>query len=120
MALRQLREEEVFFTLEVEEDTMEVRGNALCSGDPAVDKAAEDVIVERLRCGDTLAWAWVKVTVTWRSFQASASLGGCSYNDKQEFLQCDYYKALKEEALSTLQTNLQTAFCLLQELACAE
>lgn len=116
MRLRQLREDEVLFTLGVCEDYMDVKGNVLYSGDEEEDTKYENEILDRLRRDDVWAWAHVTITASWRSFQASAGLGGCTYADEQEFRKCPNYEQLKTDALAALQTNIQTAFHLLLEL----
>lgn len=64
MKLRQLTEGDVKIELIVQGDRQCVRGNALVSGDAALDKAVEDEILERLRRGDVWAWAEVEVRAT--------------------------------------------------------
>lgn len=92
-------------TLHVEqEDDIPVRGNAMASGDWAVDREVEDEILERLDRGDVWAWASVKVTATlWgpkndKLLTASVYLGGCSYKDEADFRADGYFADMAKEA----------------------
>jgi hypothetical protein len=105
--LRKLKASEVEFSLDVEQDDVPVRGNALCSGDDELDKQAEDEILTRLRWGDPWAWAQVTVTAMWNGFFGHAHLGGCSYRDAKEFCQPGgYYDDLCKEALDDLNDSI--------------
>lgn len=60
-----LTEEQVTFTFEIEpECDVPVRGNAMISGDDAVDEETNQWIEERLQQGDETAWCCLKVTAT--------------------------------------------------------
>lgn len=109
------KESDVTYTLDAEMDDLQVRGNALVSGDDAEDKKCEDEIIERLNSGDVWAWASVKVTASWRGLEGVDYLGGCSYRDENEFKQLDgYYDDMKARALDDLKQTikeLQTKVC---------
>lgn len=119
MALRQLSADEVLFLVDVEQDAEDVHTHMPRTGDELADLLREQLLLERLRHGDKWAWAWITVTVHWRNFQADACLGGCTFDDELDFLQSDAHRTLREQALASLQTTLQTAFSRLQELECA-
>jgi hypothetical protein len=96
------------------QDDLQVRGNALVSGDDDTDRDAEDEIIDRLDRGDIWAWASVKVEavldVDGEEFIGDDYLGGCSYADYRDFIAPgSYYDDMKAEALNRLKHELQTA-----------
>lgn len=94
--------------LSAEGDSIPVRGNALASGDDAIDKACEDDILARLESGDVWAWAAVEVTASWDDWSASDYLGACSYDSKKDFRQSGgYYDDMRETALRSLAEKLE-------------
>ncbi len=100
--------------LDVEQEDLPVRGNALASGDPAEDKRVEDEILRRLRRGEVWAWCWVRVTarveIEGEVFLGTASLGGCSYENEEDFKATSgYYEDLKKEAIEDLKTSMSAA-----------
>jgi hypothetical protein len=96
----------VEFDIEVCQDDTPVRGNAMCSGDADVDRAAEDEILADLDDGNVWAWASVKVTARIGSIEASDYLGCCSYESEEDFRKCPYYFDMKAEALSALRDKI--------------
>src|ERR1700692_675881 len=78
-------------TLQVEQDDIAVRGNAMASGDEAYDKEGEDGILARLDRGDVWAWACVKVTVAGYGCEGTDYLGCCNYADEQDFRKGGYF-----------------------------
>lgn len=113
--MRTFKESEVIYTLEVEQDEMSVRGNAIASGNDTEDKCVEDEIIKRLEEGDVWAWAQVTVTASWHGFEGKDYLGGCSYANEKDFMQKDgYYNDMKTVALDDLKDllrNIQTQVC---------
>lgn len=105
------RKVEVFFA--PEEEDIGVRGNISASGDDALDKAVEDAIIDRLERGDLWAWFNAHVTVTVSvdgvPFMGHANLGGCSYADRDDFMEsaADYLTDLRDEALADLTANVK-------------
>ena len=79
----------------VEED-MPVRGNAMASGDEDEDRRVEDDILERLQYS-VWAWACIEVRGEWKGLRASAYLGGCSYDDEDDFRASGYYEDMVDE-----------------------
>lgn len=105
--MRKLTENDVEFILEAKQDDLQVRGNALASGNYAEDKRVEDEIIERLDNGDIWAWASVKVTARWKEFEGVDYLGGCSYYDEKDFKQAGgYWEDMKATALDDLNKNV--------------
>jgi hypothetical protein len=95
----------VSYTLEVCEEFVTVRGNAMASGDADFDWSVEDSILERLEEGDVWAWASVKVTATYDGVdgvEGTDYLGCCSYADEEDFKSGGYYDIMKEEARCAL------------------
>lgn len=116
------RKVEVFFR--PEEEDLPVRGN------DALDKAAEDSILERLERGDIWAWFCGHVAVTTSvdgvPFVGHAYIGACSYDDRDDFMRANgdgYLRDLRDEALADLTANVkrviksgEAASTLLKEL----
>ena len=91
--------------VKAERDEVPVRGNARCSGDAALDAEAEDCILAELRRGNVWAWACVEVKAIIKGTEilTSAHLGCCSYDNRQQFLEGDYFKDMKKACLEQLQ-----------------
>jgi len=106
----------VRYTLHVEQEEIEVRGNAVCTVDPVYDKRYEDEIIDRLDGGDVWAWARVKVTAYYDGINdvtGTDSMGGCSYNGEEDFRKCSYYDEMKEIACNDLEVKLDSIFSVL-------
>jgi len=95
--------------IEVEQDELDVRGNALVSGDDATDRECEDEIIARLNRGDVWAWAHVRVVVTDGEYEGSDSLGTCSYEDERDFRKCGYYSDMVQNALDEFKRQVESA-----------
>lgn len=103
-------EDEVEYSIIAEQDDIQVRGNALASGDDELDTKTENEILERLENGDIWAWAHVVVKAKWEGHEGEDSLGGCSYKSEEDFVQAgDYYNDMKDVALDDLKTNVENA-----------
>lgn len=109
-----LRAEDVEWTLTCEPEDLEIRGNAMASGDDALDKEIEDEIIARLENGDQWAWCCVHVTAKWRGLEGCDTLGGCSYKDEADFMAGGYYDDMRMEALERL--NLEVEAALLESM----
>ncbi len=107
----------VTLTIHMEQDDSPVRGNASASGDDEYDKLIEDGILERLRQDDDWAWCCVTVTGKFGPFTADTSLYGCSYNDKEDFMQPGgYYDEMVDEVIEDLERQIERALQLIQSL----
>lgn len=104
------------YTIEIEEDAMAVRGNAMASGDDAADREVENEILDRLRRGDTWAWATVTVSAEVDGFRGTAQLGGCSYRDETDFREGGYFADMCIEARHELRAKLETAVSALASI----
>ena len=88
-------------------DDMPVRGNALASGDNALDKKTEDKILERLELDDVWAWASVEVRAEFRGLSASTYLGECSYDSEEDFRASGgYFDDMVAEAIKELNDKI--------------
>jgi hypothetical protein len=102
----------VFVSCEPDED-LPVRGNAMASGDEAVDRAAEQAILAELNSGNVWAWCVVRVQVAWtapsgREYVSDDTLGACSYRDEADFRAGGYFDDMVAAALETLNSDLAT------------
>jgi hypothetical protein len=93
---------DIIYSIVVEQDDMPVHGNAIDSGDAKADKEIEDEILARLDRGDTWAWAQVDVRAECGGQTGHAYLGGCSYQDENDFKRGGYLPQLQEEAREDL------------------
>jgi hypothetical protein len=115
-ALRPLTEAEVTFTVELEEEDIDVRGNFMASGDDEADRADEDAIIERLNRGDMSAWCCLKVTASWNGFTAVSYLGACSFTEgihqpvEAQAIEMANDHGMKQEALERLNQAIADVF----------
>lgn len=91
-----------------EPDQTPIRGNALDSGDPHVDKAYEDKIIARVRDGDAWAWCVVTCTASYAGFRGIDSLGACTYADEADFQRSDYAGDLRHTAIESLACEIES------------
>lgn len=121
--MRDLRVDEVEFTLEIEPEDLDLRGNVLACGDDAEDKKAEDEIRDRLNRGDDTAWCCLVVKATWiyelngeeHTVKGFDSLGGCTIGEKmmsgteveKEAWELANAHAMKDSALDDLNRRLR-------------
>jgi len=92
----------VKYTLLIDAEDTPVEGNAMASGDDAVDYAAELEIERRLAMGDTWAWCVVRCEARYKGLMSVDYLGCCSYEDLNAFLAGGYWEGMKAEALADL------------------
>jgi hypothetical protein len=82
------------------QDDTPVRGNALASGNEEEDRRYEDMILKRLDKGDVWACAQLEVQATLPDRRTvSPHLGGCCYEDANNFKEGGYYEDMIAEAL---------------------
>ena len=93
----------------IEQDDSQVRGNALASGDDALDRTAENDILGRLDSGDISAWCGVVVNVTISAWTGTASIWACTLDDTYtaDIVASDH--GLLEEAFDDLLRVLNAA-----------
>lgn len=103
----------VKFGVDVREEELSVRGNAMASGDDDYDRNVEDKILEDLESGNVWAWCEVTVIASYEGIDGVFGydhIGGCSYMDEQDFRSCDYFQDMKERAKIELRTKLEAIF----------
>ena len=76
-----------------------------------------DYIYRQLESGNKYAWFLARVTCRWKEFSYSAYLGACSYNSESEFLSCEYYNDLCNEAHEGLVNSINETYTILKEVA---
>ncbi len=96
----------ITITLEIQEEDIPVRGNAMCSGDDEADKLDEDKIIARLE-HDLWAWCCVRIVASIDGFEGDTYLGACSYADVKDFMSPGgYYPQMVSEAIDDLKRSL--------------
>ena len=90
------------FSISVQQEDLPITGNVLASGNKQLDSEAEDEIFRKLNSGHLWAWCSVCVTAEFRGLTGTAYLGGCSYEDEEDFKSGIYYEEMKQEALNEL------------------
>lgn len=106
--------------LTAEADDTPVRGNASASGDDAADLQVEDAIFDRLRDGDVWAWACVTVKASYRGYEGTSVVGGCTYEGDKEFKEGQDFVSMKYEACRGLADALESSEENLDELESTE
>lgn len=119
MELRKLTLEEVEFTVTTEPELEGPEGHFSCS-DEEVDREMMDEINERIRKGDSIAWCTLVVTAKWKDFVVTNTLGACSFADVKDLEGEVEAYGMKQEALDSLQGNIQSVFDMLIELTPSE
>lgn len=94
----------IFFKLETLPEDAPVRGNAIASDNPKMDRLHENAILERIEAWDSWAWCTVKVSASFGStLEGTAYLGCCSYEGFEDFAAEDgYLPSLVQEAMDEL------------------
>lgn len=101
MKLKKITKADCIINVECLEETTEVRGNAMASGDDAVDKKQEDWVLAQLSAGNPWAWCTIKVEVWFGPLKAFDYLG-CSYESKDAFLRDAYYEDMVDSCVDQL------------------
>lgn len=117
--LRDLREDEVEFEIELLEEDVPVRGH-FASDEPEEDRKTEDEILRRLDAGDQWAWCCVKVVARWNGFETFDTLGCCSYESEQDFKRDGYWEDMKAEVFRELNEEVKAAFDRIEPLVVTE
>jgi hypothetical protein len=114
ITIRELREDEVAVTVcaEAEEGTPLDEAfpeDGMGAEDRAATREMKESIAGRLRDGDAWAFCSVRVTARWGEFEASSSLGCCSYEDEADFRRDAYFSDLLAEAVADLSSQAASA-----------
>lgn len=110
MAKRRVPATTLTITLLAEQDDLEVRGNAMASGDDRLDRQTEDEILERLEWGDVWAWAHVVVEAACDRCGKTGcdSLGAVSAASERDFvLTSVYYSEMVANATLECRKNCE-------------
>jgi hypothetical protein len=103
-------------TLYNEPEDTPIRGNAIASGDDAIDRETEDALIADVESGNDWAWCIVIVRASFAGQEGYATLGACSYKSAADFeANSDYYEDMREQALDNLTDDVHY---LLSELGC--
>ncbi len=115
-----MKNTEIKYTIYAEFEDVPVRGNAMCSDDPVLDKEVEDAILKRLDDNDVWAWACVRVTAevngAGHDLIGEDFLGCCNYEGEEEFKQSDYYEDMCFAARVDLVNKLREAHSFYENL----
>lgn len=93
-------------TIACEPEDVDVRGNALASGDDAEDRKQEQWVYDQLASGNQWAWCFVKVTARYEGFTGRDTLGCCSYLSEADFTASGYREDMIREACLDLANQL--------------
>jgi hypothetical protein len=108
--MRELRMDEVEFTIECLPEDLEIEGNASAWDDEEENRAYAAEIRRQLEHGNEWAWCCVKMTARWQGYTGVDYLGGCSYKSEKDFIESnDYYEQMKQCALDDLNANIEAA-----------
>lgn len=111
-----ITKDDVTFEVHAYPEDMRLEGNAMASGDEALDKQVCDEIRARLERGDVWAWCIVRVTATVTvhytcgacsyadEVSTSDELGGCSYESERDFVSDAYYEDMCANLVYRLNT----------------
>ena len=106
ISLRDLRMDEVEFSVLFYTEDTEIEGNILASGNDAEDKEAEEEVRRQIARGNMYAWCSVEVSAKWSIFSGRALLGCCSYVSEEDARKSVEEDGLKEQALDDLNRTL--------------
>lgn len=113
MNIRKLKADEVTFEVTIEPEHIEVRGNAMCSGDSRYDKRVEDRILRDLDNGYQEVWCCLVVTAEWEGIKGRDTLGCCSFRKgdgrsvEKQSNECAKEHGMFDRALENLNEELQ-------------
>ena len=100
------------YTWECLPESIPIRGNVVCSGDPIADEQVEKHVYDQLSQGNNWAWCTIKCTASIQgtSFQGVDYLVCCSYKSFSDFIESDeYVESMKSQALADLKQAIITA-----------
>lgn len=119
--MAKLTESDCDFYLVIAPCDIPVRGNVQASGNPGLDIAAEDVILDRIRSGDSSAWCTVKCTARPKrgehtDLNGVDYLGSVTLTDTYTAEQCATDHGMQAEALDSLNEEIAKAEAVAQAL----
>lgn len=96
--------------VEAEQETLELRGNVLASGDDEEDRKAEQAVADALDRGNVWAWASVRVVASFDGFEGDDFLGACSYDSEADFrTPGGYFDDMRAQAVDALAERLKSS-----------
>lgn len=105
--MKKLKLTDISFGIIAHDEHLPIIGNAISSGDIEFDKKVENKIIEEVQKGNEWAWCNVEVYGDYNGIFASAHLGCCSYENKEEFINGGYYDSMREDILKDIQSKLR-------------
>lgn len=108
--IRPLSPAEVTFTVKVEPELYEPE-------DSGMDEEAAKIIRKRVDEGDEMAWCTIVLRAEWGGMVGEATLGGCSYEDREEFEHDEYYLSMRQDALDELNEEVAAMARRISQLA---
>ena len=89
---------DIQYSISVVPEEIPVHNNIVDSGDKEYDMKTESEIIARINNGDAWAWGIVCVTGKWKFLEAHSYIGGCSYENEQDFIDsCTHLEYMKED-----------------------
>lgn len=106
--MKQLKLDDITWTIEALPEDSSVRGNVCASGDEDVDRQLENEVLEDINSGNEWAWCIVKVSGEWNNLKGVDYMGSCSYKSKQDFIEnSGYYDDMRKAVLEEIQGKLE-------------
>tara|TARA_R100001530_G_scaffold134994_3_gene111117 strand:- start:556 stop:939 length:384 start_codon:yes stop_codon:yes gene_type:complete len=106
----------IWLTVEELPDDSPIEGNAMASGDDAVDRRAEQYVRDSLAAGNQWAWCTVRIAAEHidSGVVGESFLGACSYDSEEDFMQVngnapDMIDEAVEQCKMTLHTHKREA-----------
>lgn len=109
MIPKRLTPADVTFEVRTEPEDIEVRGNAMASDDPDLDREVEDRIIERLNGGDYEAWCGVIVEARYGEHLGGDSIWGNTLSDDYTADTVAEEHGMHANALAELQKEVDQA-----------
>lgn len=104
----------------VTEDDVDIRIECLEEDIDPMEQFDDPIIARDIKQkydeGNDWAWCCVKVTVFHAeeaTFKSTQYLGGCSYENEEDFKKDLYYKGMVNEALGNIQRDMEEVFAFL-------
>ena len=106
--MKEIEKKDIEFKIVIHPEDLQIRGNAIASGDENYDKKIEQFIIDDLESGNLWAWCCVEVIGHYKEvLTASCFLGGCSYKNEDDFKVCDYFECMKDEIVNQLNSQIK-------------
>lgn len=111
--MRELTKDDVLIRVICLPEDAPIAGNALASGNDALDREAERQILDELDKGNFWAWCCVAVEAVWSDgdfhFCGRDILGCCSYENEADFRKGGYFEDMISVALDDLNAKVENS-----------